>query len=150
LTRSVRRAAVGGIPAAAMLVLLSATVWPRETVPPSAGASAAASRDAERCRSRAILDACYDAIRRSPRDPALLVALGDALEHSNRPAEALRAYRRAAALTPNNHGIAAKISALEAKQLSKRAPKSPSVPGAAVRGAGGQPPSNADPVTKSH
>jgi len=135
-----------------MFLLLSATVWPRETVQPTAGASAAAGRDAERCRSHAIIDACYDAIRRSPRDPVLLAALGDALERSNRPVEALRTYRRAAALAPNNHSIAAKISALAAKQLSKRAPKSPSVPGAAVaaRGTGSQTPSNADPVTKSH
>jgi Flp pilus assembly protein TadD len=116
------------------LLLLSAAAWSRETVAPSAAATY--SRDSERCRSHANLDACYDAIRWKPRDPALLVALGDALERANRPAEAVRAYRRAAALAPNSHAVAAKISSIEAKQLSKRAP--------------GQRASNAEPVTKSH
>jgi len=116
------------------LLLLSAA-WSRETVSPSAAATF--SRDSERCRSHANLDACYDALRWKPRDPALLVALGDALERANRPVEAVRAYRRAAALAPNSHGIAAKISSIEAKQSSKRAP-------------GGQRASNAEPVTKSH
>jgi len=119
----------------ALLLLASAAVWSRETVSPSAAATS--RRDSERCRSHANLDACYDALRWKPRDPALLVALGDALERANRPVEAVRAYRRAAALAPNSHGIAAKISSIEAKQFSKRAP-------------GGQRASNAEPVTKSH
>jgi Flp pilus assembly protein TadD len=115
-----------------MLLLSSAVVWSRETVAPPAGAPTAATsnRDLERCRAHANLDACYDAIRRKPRDPALLVALGDALERANRPVEAVRAYRRAAALAPNSRGIAAKISAIEAKR--------------------GQRSSNAEPATKSH
>jgi cytochrome c-type biogenesis protein CcmH/NrfG len=135
-----------------MLLLSSAAVWSRETVSPLAGAPATAtsSRDSERCRAHANLDACYDAIRWQPRDPALLVALGDALERANRPVEAVRAYRRAAALAPNSHGVAAKISAIEAKQFSKRAPGNPSMPGTAAHGAGGQRSSNAEPVTKSH
>jgi cytochrome c-type biogenesis protein CcmH/NrfG len=116
----------------------SAAAWSRETVSPSAAATAAASsRDSERCRAHANLDACYDAIRRKPRDPALLVALGDALERANRPVEAVRAYRRAAALAPNSRGVAAKISAIEAKQFSQRAPV-------------GQRSTNSEPVTKSH
>jgi cytochrome c-type biogenesis protein CcmH/NrfG len=132
--RITRHAAVRAVPVVALL-LLSAAAWSRETVSPSAAATY--SRDSERCRSHANLDACYDAIRWKPRDPALLVALGDALERANRPAEAVRAYRRAAALAPNSHAVAAKISSIEAKQLSKRAP-------------GGQRASNAEPVTKSH
>jgi hypothetical protein len=75
--------------------------------------------DFARCRN---LDACYDAIRRRPSDPALLSALGDALLRANRPADALRTYQRLATLAPNTPGIAAKITATEAKISAKGAP----------------------------
>jgi chromosome segregation ATPase len=76
--------------------------------------------DFRRCRAGGI-DACYDAIRYRPSDPSLLSALGDALVHANRPADALRAYQRVAILAPNMPGVVAKISALEAKLSAKRA-----------------------------
>jgi hypothetical protein len=76
--------------------------------------------DFRRCRAGGI-DACYDAIRYRPSDPSLLSALGDALLRANRPADALRAYQRVAILAPNMPGVAAKISALEAKLSAKRA-----------------------------
>ena len=113
------------MPAGRCLVLafliLSAAAWPREAASSSADNAAAATlkRAAARCRAQGDLDACYDAIRWSPGDPALLVALGDALERAQRPADAIRNYRRAAALAPDTRGLAAKISAAEAK-LTKR------------------------------
>src|SRR5258708_21197948 len=98
-------------------LILSTAAWPREAASPSTDKAAAATlkRDTVRCRAQANLDACYDAIRWSPGDPALLVGLGDALERAQRPADAIRNYRRAAALAPGTPGLAAKISAAEAK-----------------------------------
>ena len=63
---------------------------------PAANSAAAAAQNPafERCRARADVDACYDALRRNPSDPVLLVALGDALAHANRPADALREMLR--------------------------------------------------------
>jgi cytochrome c-type biogenesis protein CcmH/NrfG len=136
-----------------MIFLLTMPGWSWGTVPPSASDLAAATlkRDSERCRAQANLDACYDAIRWSPRDPALLVALGDALERANRPVEAVRAYRRAVALAPSTPGVAAKISAAEAKQGSKRGSGGPSTPDAAAHAAAAnRRASNADPVAQSH
>jgi cytochrome c-type biogenesis protein CcmH/NrfG len=95
----------------------------------------------ERCRARADVDACYDALRRSPSDPALLGALGDALARANRPADALRTYRRAAALAPSDRSIVAKINALETKASAKPAP---------VHAANEKRFSNAAPESQSH
>jgi len=104
-------------------LLLSTAAWPREAASPSTDKAAAAKlkRDSGRCRAQADLDACYDAIRWSPGDPAILIGLGDALERAGRPADALRNYQRAAALTPDARGLAAKISKAEAK-LARRPP----------------------------
>jgi Flp pilus assembly protein TadD len=128
-------------------LLLSTAAWPREAASPSANraadraAAVTLKRDAARCRAHANLDACYDAIRWSPGDPALLVALGDALERARRPADAVRNYRRAATLAPDTPGLADKIRAAEAK-LARRAP--------AANGASGKRYSNAAPETRSH
>ncbi len=103
-------------------------------------------RDFESCRAHANVDACYDAIRWNPSDPALLVALGDALERAKRPSDAIRAYRRAASLAPNTPGVAAKISAAEAKLSRKPAPGSHST----HEGTAGKRYSNADPESQSH
>ncbi len=102
-------------------LLLSAAAWPRGAASPSADQAepAALKRAAARC-AHADLDACYDAVRWSPGNPALLVSLGDALQRAQRPADAIRNYRRAAALAPDTRGLAAKINAAEAK-LAKRA-----------------------------
>jgi cytochrome c-type biogenesis protein CcmH/NrfG len=104
-------------------LLLSTAAWPREAASSSADKAAAATlkQAAARCRARADLDACYDAVRWSPGDPVLLVALGDALQRAQRPADAIRNYRRAAELAPDTRGLAAKISAAEAK-LAGRGP----------------------------
>ena len=129
--------------AIALAVLLTANS-PRATAaagPAAAKPATAPNPGFERCRTRADVDACYDALRRNPSDPALLAALGDALARANRPADALRTYRRVAALTPGDRSIAAKISALEAKASAKPAP---------ARAASEKRYSNAAPESQSH
>ncbi len=101
--------------------------------------------DFQRCRAGAI-DACYDAIRWRPSDPSLLSALGDAQLRVNRPADALRTYKRVAALAPKTPGVVDKISAIEAKLAAKRPPGN-SPPRAA---AAGKRYSNGAPETQSH
>lgn len=127
-------------------VLLCTAARPLAAASPSADKAVAAAlkRDSARCRAQADVDACYDAIRRNPGDPALLVALADALVRAQRPADAIRNYRRAAALEPNMPGVAAKISAVEAKLSSRRARPDPAAGGT------GKHYSNAAPETQSH
>ena len=125
------------------ILLLSTAVWSRVGSSPSTDKAAAAAlkRDSARCRGQADVAACYDAIRWNPGDPALLVALGDALQRAQRPADAIRNYRRAAALAPDTRGLAAKISAAEAK-LDRRPPR--------ADGASSKRYSNAAPEAQSH
>lgn len=119
-------------------LLLSAAAWSRAAAPSAASTEAAMlQRDSTRCRANADVDACYDAIRWTPSDPALLVALGDALERAQRPADAIRNYRRAAVLAPAMRGISAKIGTAQAKL-------------AAMNGASKRRYSNADPEAQSH
>jgi Flp pilus assembly protein TadD len=128
--------------------LTSMAAWPLQAPSPGArAASDAAKRDSARCVTQADVDACNDAIRRNPSDPALLVAFGDALVRAKRPADAIRHYRRAAALAPHLPGLAAKMSAAE-KGLA-----SASTPGPArrtIQAASGKRYSNAAPETQSH
>ena len=123
-------------------LLLTPAAWPQIATNPAATKASAATikRDAARCHDFDI-DACYDAIRWNPGDPALLVALGDALMHAGRTADALRNYRRAAALAPATRGLTAKINAAEAKLTSKHP---------TVSAAPGKHFSNAAPVAQSH
>jgi hypothetical protein len=124
--------------AAAVACLLSSLAAP----------SLAANADYERCRAGSI-DACYDAIRWRPSDPSLLSALGDAQLRANRPADALRSYQRVATLAPNLPGVAAKISAIEAKLSAKRTPGNLPLRAASTDAAGKRY-SNAAPETQSH
>jgi len=127
---------------AALLGAISPQARAAGSAPAANPAATAAPNPAfDRCRARADVDACYDALRRNPSDPALLVALGDALAHANRPSDALRTYRRAAALAPSDRSIPARISALEAKVSAKPAP---------VRAANEKRFSNAAPESQSH
>lgn len=105
-------------------LLQGAAAWSLEAPSPAAAKAAAATqkRDVSRCNSYADVGSCYDAIRRTPGDPALLVALGDALLRARRPADAIRNYSRAAEIEPNKPGLAAKISAAQAKLPSNRVP----------------------------
>jgi cytochrome c-type biogenesis protein CcmH/NrfG len=118
-------------------LLLSATASPGDAELPSAGKAPAATlkRDSVLCSVQANIDACYDAIRWSPNDPALLVGLGDALLRAKRSQDAIRSYRRAAALAPGMPGLAAKITAAELALSSKQASARP--PGDRASGSAG-------------
>ena len=120
-------------------VFVSMAAWSVEAPSPEA-AAAMAKRDSNRCVTQADVDACNDAIRRNPGDPELLVALADALVRAKRPADAIRHYRRAAALAPHMPGLAAKLSDAENQLASERAP----IPARRTRY------SNAAPETQSH
>jgi hypothetical protein len=89
--------------------------------------SASSHRDLSRCRAGSV-DACYDAIRWNPRDPGLLVALGDGLARAGRPVDAIRNYRRAASISPNFPGLSAKINVLDARLNAKHAPPRTATP----------------------
>ena len=74
------------------------------------------SRNVLRCTRFADVEACDQAIAMKPDDVAVVIARGDALLKSQRPLEALDAYRRAAALDPSNSDAAAKVSAAQAQR----------------------------------
>jgi cytochrome c-type biogenesis protein CcmH/NrfG len=129
------------------LPLLCVAAWGQGTPPDAAkpAAAAIASAAIERCRTRGSLDACDDAIRRNPRDPTLLAAMGDAQMRAKRPADAVRSYERAAALAPDMPGIHQKVSAAQeliakAKSSSGRNPAT-----AATKRY-----TNSDPESQSH
>jgi len=136
--------------AMASVFLLASMVVSWETALAAAGRPSAATLKHlyDNCHAHANLDACYDAVRWSPSDPAVLVALGDAQVAATRFADALRTYRRAAELAPATRGLAAKISATEAK-LSPKHARNP-LPHAADRGAAEKRFSNAAPEAQSH
>jgi cytochrome c-type biogenesis protein CcmH/NrfG len=132
------------------LSLSCALAWGQSSAPETSNpGSAAIVHDAvERCNARhATVDACDDAIRWNPRDPSLLVAMGDAQMRAKRPADALRAYQRAAAIAPATPGVQQKISKTEAI-LAKA--KSSSGRATVTASAGLKRFSNADPETQSH
>jgi cytochrome c-type biogenesis protein CcmH/NrfG len=107
-----------------LAVLLPAAVaWSQDTPPVAPGRPTAAmlKQDSIRCSRYLAVDACYNAVRWSPDDAALLVSLGDALMRAKRPEDAVRNYRRAAVLAPGRRGISAKINAAESKASGTRA-----------------------------
>jgi hypothetical protein len=138
---------MSALASALALLLLTTAVWAQPSTSPAAKSAAATlKRDFERCRTYSNLDACDDAIRWNPSDPALLVAQGDALLNAQRPADAIRAYRRAAALAPNLGGMDARIGAAQAKLAAARAPRArPAATAAAPKRY-----SNAAPESQSH
>jgi len=106
-----------------------------------------------RCSSLADLDACTEALRLKPDDPALVVDQGDALMHAKRAADALGRYRRAAALAPDLPDIGEKIKSAEAELSSAPAlgPGPPRAAGVAIN----LPPSsrrysNLEPDSQTH
>ena len=147
------RLAASWLPAAvvAAFAILSPALCPGAAAAPAPGTpeEAALKRDFRSCQAHANVDACYDALRWNPSDPALLVALGDALERTRHSSDAIRAYRRAAALAPNMPGIAERISAVEAKESAKRAPGKGSAHGA-THADSNKRYSNAAPEGQSH
>jgi cytochrome c-type biogenesis protein CcmH/NrfG len=134
------------------LLILCLPALSRAEPSPAAVKAAAATlkRDSAGCSVHADIDACYDALRWNPGDPALLIALGDALMLARRPADAVRNYHRAAEIAPDTRGLAAKIGAAEAKLASRRAPRNLSADGASPGGSSGKQYSNAAPESQSH
>ena len=103
------------------------------------------------CRARKDLDSCSDAVRWSPGDSVLVVALADALMRAGRVPEAIRDYRRAETLEPREHGLEAKISAAEAKLSAvHRVRKSLPAESSAANAATAKRYSNEDPEAQSH
>jgi hypothetical protein len=135
-------------------LLLLFTAW----VTPAQAASASEDPFAVReragysalCHKHRDLDSCSDAVRWNPGDPALIVALADALARAGRLPESLRDYRRAEALAPDTRGLEAKIKSTEAKLSERHAPKKPAIDHASVDAAAGKRYSNADPEAQSH
>jgi predicted Zn-dependent protease len=70
-------------------------------------------RDTFRCDNLGDLDACGEAARLQPDNPALLTSYGDALMRAKRPAEALERYHRAEALVTDKQALAGKIRVAE-------------------------------------
>ncbi|HEX4150969.1 MAG TPA: hypothetical protein VHY75_02035 [Steroidobacteraceae bacterium] len=133
----------------AVLLVLSASA--EATPPDDHFADAERAHYAALCHARKDLDSCSDAVRWSPGDPALVVALADALMRAGRAEEAIRDYRRAEALDPHLRDLDAKIGAAEARlSVARHARKN-----LATERAGAGPPadkrySNADPESRSH
>jgi hypothetical protein len=124
-------------------LLVIGSAWSAES------SSAALQQDTVRCQA-GNLDACYDAIRWNPRDPALLVGLGDGLARAGRPLDALRNYRRAAGMSPNFPGLTAKINLVEARMSARRVPDRSPALNAANNKVAGKLFSNAEPESQSH
>ena len=80
-----------------------------------------------RCNTLADMDACADAVRMRPDDPALLTAEGDALMKANHAREAAEAYRRAGARAPNERDLPTKLAAAES-QVAATADRPPPHP----------------------
>ena len=135
-----------------LLFLFTAWVTSGQAAPAAEDQFAARERAryAALCHAHRNLDACSDAVRWNPGDPALIVALADALARAGRLPEALRDYRRAEALEPGMRGVDAKIKATEARLSERRVPKKPAADHASVDPAAGKRYSNADPEAQSH
>jgi tetratricopeptide (TPR) repeat protein len=69
-----------------------------------------------RCTKLFDLSACDDALHVKPDDPQLVIAKGDALAHSGRPADAILVYLRAASLLPGDDGAKSKLAAAESQR----------------------------------
>ncbi len=124
-------------------LLVIGTAWSADS------SSAPLQQDTARCQA-GNLDACYDAIRWNPRDPALLVGLGDGLARAGRPVDALRNYRRAAGVSPSFPGLTAKINLVEARMSARRAPQRSPASSAANNKPATRQFSNAEPDSQSH
>jgi cytochrome c-type biogenesis protein CcmH/NrfG len=108
--------------------------------------SANAQAAAERCHApHAGVDACDDAIRWNPRDPSLLIAMGDAQTRAKRYGDAARAYRHAATLAPGTPGIQQKITNAEALLAKSKGTGRIAAAVSTVKHF-----SNADPESQSH
>ncbi len=94
------------------------------------GAAARLRQASAQCIDQHELDACDDALRLKPDDPALLIAQGDALLRAKRPADAIERYRLAAVIAPGEHEVAAKLAAAEGQLQDAAAPALAAAPAA--------------------
>lgn len=95
-----------------LAIALSAITAPAVAASPTA---TELKRGAAQCLARRNEDACDDAVRWNPSDPALLVALADLELRAQHPADALRHYHRAAEIAPSMNGLNARIAAAAAQ-----------------------------------
>jgi hypothetical protein len=108
-------------------------------------------RGAAQCLARRNEDACDDAVRWNPSDPALLVALADLELRASHPADALRHYRRAAEIAPSMNGLNAKIAAADSQLHPKQHKAAAARPVQAAKPtAQSRQYSNAEPLAESH
>jgi tetratricopeptide (TPR) repeat protein len=69
-----------------------------------------------RCTKFADVSACDDALHMKPDDPQLVIAKGDALAHSGRPADAILVYLHAGGLVPADEVLKSKLAAAESQR----------------------------------
>jgi Flp pilus assembly protein TadD len=121
-----------------------------------ADAQAKLKRDAFRCDNLGDLDACSEAARLKPDDPARLTALGDALLRAKRPADALQRYTRVETLAGGSQALAEKIRLAESELPPGSASEAASGQSASPRIARAEPKpaprrySNVSPDAQSH
>ena len=78
--------------------------------------AARVSRNLLRCTRLNDLNACDAALKLKPDDAQVLVAKGDALLKSNRPADAEQIFRRAKELAPGDSAAATQLAAAQAQR----------------------------------
>lgn len=133
------------------LVLLAIVLSAVSATAAVAGPSATElKRGAAQCLARRNEDACDDAVRWNPSDPALLVALADLELRASHPADALRHYRRAAEIAPSMSGLNAKIAAADAQLHPKHKAVAARPVQSAKPTAQSRQFSNAEPLAQSH
>jgi tetratricopeptide (TPR) repeat protein len=78
--------------------------------------AARVSRNLLRCTRLNDLNACDEALKLKPNDAQVLIAKGNALLQSNKPAEAELVYRRAKELAPGDSVAATQLAAAQAQR----------------------------------
>jgi tetratricopeptide (TPR) repeat protein len=78
--------------------------------------AARVSRNLLRCTRLSDLNACDEALKLKPNDAQVLIAKGDALLQTNKPAEAELSFRRAKELAPGDVKAATQLAAAQAQR----------------------------------
>jgi predicted Zn-dependent protease len=119
-----------------------------------ADAEAKLKRDGFRCDSLGDVEACNDAARLKPDDPAVLLSAGDALLRAKRPAEALQRYHAVETLTGGSPALTDKIRSAQAALPAGAEPEAAGPAAPRVARAEPKPPprrySNLSPDAQSH
>jgi cytochrome c-type biogenesis protein CcmH/NrfG len=85
------------------------------------------ARNQLRCTKLNDVAACEDALRSKPDDTQLLLAKGDALMQTNRPADAVTAYRHLAQLRPGDESAKTRLANAEVMVAKIQPPAPPPV-----------------------